>query len=433
MRGIFGVFMHTVVIGAGFGGFRVMAGLGKDKAQKITIIDRHDYNFFPPLIYQVAAGFLSPSDISYPLRKYIVNHDNISYRQGIFQAVDTQRQVVILDNGEVAYDRLVLAMGSEPNYFGNENIEKHAFPMKRLSDSIKIRNRLLHQFNYAATLPENEREPYLRIVVAGGGPSGVELAGVLSEIRNDIFAREYPEFKNTAGSVELVTADPVLLAPMSEKSQQYAKKELEDYGVKITLSDPVKDYDGSTVTLFSGQQIETKTMIWVAGVQCKRVEGLQDADFTERGNRLLVDDNLKLINYDNIYALGDIALCTSDVKYPQGHPQLGQVAMSQGKYLGKKLRINAKMTPYAYKHRGDMAMVGRLRAVADIDNLSFGGFTAWVTWVWIHIIALSTAKNRIATTYNWMIAFFTRNQSMRMEMSSRAIEEKMHKKGKESL
>lgn len=416
--------MHTVVVGAGFGGFRVMAGLAKDKSQKVTIIDRHDYNFFPPLIYQVAAGFLSPSDISYPLRKYIVNHDNVSYRQGILQAVDTQNNQVILDNGTVSYDQLVIATGAEPNFFGNANIEKYAFPMKRLSDALTIRNRLLSQFNHAATLPERERKPYLNIVVAGGGPSGVELAGVLAEIRNDIFAREYPEFKRTAGRVELITADPELLMPMSEKSQQYAKEQLEAYGVKLTFSDPVKDYDGTIVTLFSGRTIEVKTLIWTAGVQCVRTNGFNDDDFSERGNRFLVDNHLKLNNYDNIYALGDIALCLSDEKYPRGHPQLGQVAMSQGKYLGKNLHNGKATKPYAYKHRGDMAMVGRLKAVADINSISFDGFTAWVTWVWIHIIALSTAKNRIATTYNWMIAFFTRNQSMRMEIGTASVEQK---------
>lgn len=416
--------MHIVVVGAGFGGFRVMAGLAKDKSQQVTIIDRHDYNFFPPLIYQVAAGFLSPSDISYPLRKYIVNHDNVSYRRGILKSVDTEKNQVVLDNGIVSYDRLVIATGAEPNFFGNANIEKYAFPMKRLNDAITIRNRLLNQFNHAATLPEHERRPYLSIVVAGGGPSGVELAGVLAEIRNDIFAREYPEFKRTAGRVELITADPELLMPMSEKSQQYAKEQLEGYGVKLTFSDPVKDYDGTTVTLFSGRTIDVKTLIWTAGVQCVRTDGFNDDDFSERGNRFMVDEHLKLKNYDNIYALGDIALCLSDPKYPKGHPQLGQVAMSQGKYLGKNLHNGKATKPYAYKHRGDMAMVGRLRAVADIDKVSFNGFTAWITWVWIHIIALSTAKNRIATTYNWMIAFFTRNQSMRMEIGIKSAEDK---------
>lgn len=414
--------MHTVIIGAGFAGLRAMNRLAKDASQRITLIDRHDYNFFPPLIYQVAAGFLAPSDISYPLRKYIVGNDNVRYRQGIFQGLDTQRNTVMLDNGEVTYDRLVLAIGAEPNYFGNANIEKHAFAMKRLSEALHIRNRLLQQFNYAATLPKAERAPYLRIVIAGGGPSGVELAGVLSEIRNDIFANEYPELEQALSVIELITADPHLLMPMREKSQRYAKERLEQYGVNITFSDPVADYDGTTIRLASGKEIRAKTLIWTAGVKCPRIDGLQDADIG-RGNRLLVDEHLRLINHDNIYALGDIAVCHHDKNYPDGYPQLGQVAMSQGTYLGNNLR-RKRPKPYVYKHRGDMAMIGRMRAVADINGFSFNGFVAWVTWVWIHIIALSTNKNRIATTYNWMISFFTRNQSMRMEITARSVEEK---------
>ncbi len=414
--------MNTVIIGAGFGGLRVAKELIKDKSQQVILIDKHDYNFFPPLIYQVAAGFLSPSDISYPLRKYLAHKDNARYRQGMLESIDTKEKKVYLDNGVVSYDRLVLAIGSQPNYFGNANIEKYAFSMKRLSEALQIRNRLLQQFNYAASLPEAEREPYLRVVIAGGGPSGVELAGVLAEIRNDIFVDEYPEFAKNAGSVELITADPALLMPMSEKSRQYAKEQLEEYGVNITFSDPVADYDGTTIKLVSGKTIKAKTMIWTAGVTCKRIEGLSDKDIT-RGNRLLVDDHLKLVNYDDIYAIGDIAVCHHDSNYPNGHPQLGQVAMSQGEYLGKNLRSRTPK-PYVYKHRGDMAMVGRLKAVADIKQHSFNGFTAWVTWVWIHVIALATAKNRIATTYNWMIAFFTRNQSMRMGITSRSVEEK---------
>lgn len=270
--------------------------------------------------------------------------------------------------------------------------------------------------------PYAERAPYLNIVVAGGGPSGVELAGVLAEIRNDIFLKEYPEFRKNAGSVELITADPHLLMPMSEKSQQYAKQKLKDYGVHITFSDPVLDYDDKTVSLKSGRQLEAKTLIWTAGVMCKRINGLEDDDFV-RGNRLKVNEFLQLTNHNNIYALGDIAYCESDANYPKGHPQLGQVAMSQGIYLGKNLR-KPQMQAYTYKHRGDMAMVGRMKAVADIKQSSFNGFIAWLTWVWIHIIALSTAKNRIATTYNWMIAFFTKNQSMRMALNLQDIEKR---------
>lgn len=414
--------MQTVIVGAGFAGIRAMQILAKDKNQQVILIDRHDYNFFPPLIYQVAAGFLSPSDISYPLRKFVANRNNVSYRQGTLQSIDTEKNTIYLDNGRVAYDRLVMAIGSEANFFGNQAIEKHALPMKRLSDALAIRNRLLQQFNYAATLPKDERAPYLNVVIAGGGPSGVELAGVLSEIRHDIFAKEYPEFIGQEGGIELITADPELLMPMRQTSQQYAKQKLIGYGVKLTFSDPVADYDGTTVSLASGKTIKAKTVIWTAGVQCKRIEGLTDSDYG-RGNRLLVNENLRLCHYNNIYALGDIAICWHDKNYPQGHPQLGQVAMMQGVYLGQYLREKTQQ-PFVYRHRGDMAMIGRLKAVSDLKKFSLHGLTAWVAWVVIHIIALNTAKNRIATTYDWMISFFTRNQSLRMDITARSAEEK---------
>lgn len=404
--------MHTVIIGAGFGGIRALNGIAKDPKQRITLVDRNDYNFFPPLIYQVAAGFLAPSDISYPLRKFITGKANVRYRQGSLQAIDTTRQVITLDNGELHYDRLVLAIGAEPNFFGNVNIAQHALPMKSLRDALSIRNHLLHQFNQAASVDKKSRESYVNIVIAGGGPSGVELAGVLSEIRMDIFKHEYPELQSSKGGISLVTADPVLLAPMQQKSQQYAKQQLQNYGVALTFDDTVSDYDATTVTLGSGRQIPAKTLIWTAGVRCHRIEGLNDDDYG-RGQRLVVDQHLRLPHYDNIYAIGDIALATHEPNYAAGHPQLGQVAMSQGIYLGRYLR-GATDKPYVYKHRGDMAMIGRMKAVADLKSFSVTGFMAWLSWVWVHIIALITVRNRIATAYDWMIAFFTCNQSLRM-------------------
>lgn len=411
--------MHTVVVGAGFGGVRLVKGLANSPDHQVTLIDRNDYNFFPPLIYQVAAGFLAPSDISYPLRKLVSTHQNIRYRQAELRYVDPDKRVIGLNSGELPYDRLVLAMGAEANFFGNEAIQKHAIPMKQLSDALAIRNRLLHQFNQAASLPEHEREPYLNIVIAGGGPSGVELAGVLAEIRNDIFSKEYPELKTVdgrvGGTIELVTADPVLLPPMREKSQRYAQQKMEEYGVKLTFSDPVSNYDGEVVDLQSGRQIRTKALIWTAGVSCRKIDGFSGADYG-RGNRLQVNQHLQLTNYPEIYAIGDMAIATHDKQYPEGHPQLGQTAMSQGIYVSKYI-LGRTHKAYRYKHRGDMAMIGRLKAVADLKFWSINGMLAWFAWVWVHIIALITAKNRVATAYNWMIAFFTRNQSLRMEIT----------------
>ncbi|WP_227679576.1 NAD(P)/FAD-dependent oxidoreductase [Psychrobacter sp. Pi2-51] len=403
---------HIVLIGAGFAGIRCLEQLAKYSADRITLVDRNDYHFFPPLIYQVSAGFLASSDISYPLRRFIENYDNVRYRQGNLLRINTKDKVVTLDTGNVSYDRLIIATGAETNYFGNKDIEAHALPMKTIKDALSIRNHMLAQFNYAASLPVAEREPYLSIVIAGGGPSGVELAGVMSEIRLYTLHKEYPELLENVGGITLVTADPVLLAPMSAEAQRYTQLQMEKFKVDLVFSDPVARYDGHIVTLKSGKTLHTHNLIWTAGVTCEPINGLNPDDYG-RGNRLVVNSHLALQHHKDIYALGDIALATHDDNYPNGHPQLGQVASSQGTYLGKYLS-DKTVEPFQYKHSGDMAMIGRLTAVADIKGMHLKGIIAWLAWVVIHILSLSTAKNRLATTWNWMTAFLTGNQSFRM-------------------
>lgn len=419
---------HIVLIGAGFAGIRCLEQLAKYSADRITLVDRNDYHFFPPLIYQVSAGFLASSDISYPLRRYISNYDNVRYRQGTLLSINPKDKTITLDTGEISYDRLIIAKGAETNYFGNQELAMHALPMKTIKDALSIRNHMLSQFNYAASLPVAEREPYLSIVIAGGGPSGVELAGVMSEIRRYTLHKEYPELLDNIGGITLVTADPVLLAPMSESSQQYTKLQMEKFRVDLIFSDPVKSYDGHMVTLQSGQTLHTHNLIWTAGVTCDFIQGLDTEDYGQ-GKRLLVDSHLSLINHNDIYALGDIALATHDEAYPKGHPQLGQVASSQGTYLGKYLSGKTEKA-FHYKHSGDMAMIGRLTAVADINGSHLKGFIAWFAWVVIHILSLSTAKNRLATTWNWMVAFFTGKQSFRMSIEPHEDSFKLKKESK---
>lgn len=402
------------MIGAGFAGIRCLEQLAKHSKDRITLIDRNDYHFFPPLIYQVSAGFLASSDISYPLRRYISSYDNVRYRQGNLLSIHTEDKKIQLNTGEMSYDCLILAIGAETNYFDNKDIETYALPMKTIKDALSIRNHMLKQFNYAASLPVAEREPYLSIVIAGGGPSGVELAGVMSEIRLYTLHKEYPELLDNIGGITLVTADPVLLAPMSEKAQNYTQKQMEKFKVDMVFNDPVESYDGEIVTLKSGKTLATHNLIWTAGVICQAIEGLNANDYGQ-GKRLLVDSQLALVNHQDIYVLGDIAMATHDRNYPKGYPQLGQVASSQGTYLGKYLSAQTNK-PFIYKHSGDMAMIGRMTAVADIKGMHLNGFVAWFAWVIIHILSLSTAKNLLATTWNWMVAFFTGNQSFRMSI-----------------
>ena len=405
----------VVILGGGFAGVNLARDLGRNPQYSITLIDKNNYNFFPPLIYQVAAGFMSPSDISYPFRKLFNRHPRARYRKGTVTRVDTAAKRVFLEQGDsVSYDTLIIALGAQPNYFGNREVEQNAYTMKTLGDALAIRNNILAQLEAACAQPREARAPYLHLVVAGGGASGVELTGILAEMRRDIFDKDYPELEGEHGQLTLVTADPVLLPPMREVSQRYTAAALQKLGVDIIYNDPVTAYDGQTITLKSGTTIAAKSLIWTAGVTAVKLAGIADSSYG-RGNRLRVDRQLRVIGLDDVYAIGDCAIVEGDSAYPNGHPQLGQVAKAQGKYLGKALGRSDKA--FVYKHRGDMAMSGRLSAVADMPGgRSLQGMIAWFIWVVVHILALVTFKNRIAATYNWSIAFLTKNQAMRMNI-----------------
>ena len=404
-----------VVIGGGFAGVNIARDLGRNPAYSITLIDKNNYNFFPPLIYQVAAGFMSPSDISYPFRKLFNRHPRVRFRKGTVTRVDCNARHVFLEQGgSVEYDTLIIALGSQPNYFGNREVEQNAYTMKTLGDALAIRNTILRQLEEACSIDKNARAPYLHLVVAGGGASGVELTGILAEMRRDIFSKDYPELEGDHGRLTLVTADPVLLPPMREVSQRYTEAALKKLGAEIIYNDAVTAYDGQTITLKSGATLAAKSLIWTAGVTAVKLAGIPESCYG-RGNRLRVDRQLRVQGLENVYAVGDCALVEGDPDYPNGHPQLGQVAKAQGKYLGKSFEREGK--PFAYKHKGDMAMIGRLSAVADLPGgRSVHGVIAWIIWVIVHILALVTFKNRVAATYDWSIAFLTKNQAMRMNI-----------------
>ena len=405
-----------VILGGGFAGVNIARELGHNANYSITLIDKNNYNFFPPLIYQVAAGFMSPSDISYPFRKLFNRQPRARFRKGTVTRIDSKaKRVHFEQGGSQEYDTLIIALGAQPNYFGNRDVEQNAYTMKTLGDALAIRNNILAQLEAACAQPPEARGPYLHLVVAGGGASGVELTGILAEMRRDIFDKDYPELEGEHGRLTLVTADPVLLPPMREVSQRYTEASLKKLGVDIIYSDPVTAYDGQTITLKSGTTIEAKSLIWTAGVTAVKLAGIPESSYG-RGNRLRVDRQLRVIGMEDIYALGDCAAVEGDPAYPNGHPQLGQVAKAQGKYLGKRLNRNGDQ-PFTYKHKGDMAMIGRLSAVADMPSgRSLHGVIAWIIWVIVHILALVTFKNRVAATYNWSIAFLTENQAMRMNI-----------------
>lgn len=412
---------RVVIIGGGFGGISVAKYLGNKKGFSVIMVDKNNYNFFPPLLYQVATGFLEASNISYPFRKMFQGKSNIRFRMGELLQVYPQENRIELSSGRLYYDFLVLATGTQSNYFGLENVKANAIPMKTVNDALEMRNYLLQQLERASVTSDMaEREKLLTIVIAGGGPTGVEVSGMLAEMRKFIIRKDYPEFRGARdlSHIYLIDGAPQLLSPMSTQSQKDTYTALSRLGVKIKLDTEVKDYTEDTVILSTGEHIQCKTLIWAAGVAAKPVPGIPENAYG-RGKRLLTDAFNRVKDCSNIYAIGDVCLLTDDPNFINGHPQVAQVALQQGKNLAlnfRKMLNQQTLQPFRYNDKGTMAIIGRNKAVADLPKppLHFKGFVAWFMWLFIHLISLVTYRNKITTLYNWMVAYFTKDQALRM-------------------
>jgi NADH dehydrogenase len=411
---------RIVIIGGGFAGLNFAKALANNDAFELTLVDKINYNFFPPLLYQVATGFLEISSISYPFRKMLSGSKNIRFWMGELTEIVSHENKVILSNGELSYDYLVIATGTTTNYFGMEGVKKNAIPMKTLEDALNMRNIMLQRTEDAANSNHlQEQEELMTIVVAGGGPTGVELSGMFAEMSKTIIQKEYPELTNVKNAkIYLVDGGSALLSPMSKDSQDETFKQIKKLGVEVMLNKQVVDYDGQTVQFKDGTLLKSRNLIWAAGVTAMRFNGLSDEMFG-RGNRLLVDEFNKIIGTENIYALGDTALMLSDKNFPNGHPQVAQPAMQQGRNLAKNLMLlsaNKPQKPFQYYDKGSMAIIGRNKAVVDIPKpkLHFNGFLAWLAWLFVHLMSLSMPRNKVNTLYHWALAYFTKNSSLRM-------------------
>jgi NADH dehydrogenase len=411
--------MNIVIIGGGFAGINLAKELLDQKGIQVTLVDKNNYNFFAPLIYQVATAFLEPSSISYPFRKFFAGKKNLQFRLGKLEKVVPSENKIILHNGEMSYDYLVFATGAETNYFGMENVKKNAIPMKTLNDAIEMRNVILKNLEKAAICKDiRERRKLLTIVVAGGGPTGVEVSGMYAEMRKSIFQKEYPELGTSASNIYLVDGGDALLAPMSKASQQHTLEALTNLGVVVQLNTQVVDYVDDTVFLSTGETIQTKNLIWAAGVSAMVFEGIPKESYG-RGKRMATDEFNKVNGTENIYAIGDTCIQLSDSGFPEGHPQVAQVAIQQGINLAKNFKLIQKkrtIKPFTYNDKGSMAIIGKNKAVVDLPSpkLHFKGFFAWLIWLFIHLISLITYRNRVQTFFNWMISYFSQDQSLRM-------------------
>lgn len=412
---------HIVIIGGGFAGINLAKSLANNKNFSITLVDRNNYNFFPPLLYQVATSYLETSSICYPFRRFLRGKKNIQFRMGELKQVVPAENKIILSNGELSYDHLVFATGAETNFFGMENVKQNALPMKTVNDALELRNYFLQRMEQATrTSDELERKKLLTIVIAGGGPTGVEISGVLAEMKKKVIPKDYPELsgKGYESHIYLVDGGSKLLAPMSEQSQIDTLNALTKMGVEVKLNHLVKDYVDDVVTFTNGETIETKTVVWAAGVTGSVFEGIP-AESYGRGRRLIVNEVNQVTGLSNVYAIGDACLQTADKNFPNGHPQVAQVAIQQGKLLAKNFNAMAReqpLKPFAYHDKGSMAIIGWNKAVADIPRpkLHFKGFIAWLMWLFIHLISLINYRNKIRTLYNWTAAYFTKDHTLRM-------------------
>lgn len=420
--------MKIVIVGGGFAGVNLAKSLAGKPGMEIILVDENNYHFFPPLIYQVASAFIEPSNISLPFRRMFQYKENIRFFNARFESVVPEQQYITTDKGNLHYDKLVLAMGTETNYFGMENVAKNAMVLKTINEALNIRNTLLLRLEEAARCTdEQERERLLTIVVSGGGPTGVEIAGMMAEMGKYIMDKDYPELVSVKKRIVLVDAGPTLLGPMSSKSQAEALKQLRKLGVTIKLNLAVKDFKDDIVYFSDGSTIATPNLIWVSGVIAKEVPGLP-AESIGRGRRILVDAYNQVQNVANVFAIGDICLMQGDEAFPNGHPQVAQPAIQQGKLLAKNflsLQQGAALQPFRYKDKGSMAIISKFNAVVDLPKGFMKGMLAWFTWLFIHILPIAGFRNRVKLFFTWMWSFITNDPTIRLIIKSKPPKEEV--------
>lgn len=406
---------RIIILGAGFGGLRAARILAASNKYQLLIIDRNNYHQFQPLLYQVATAGLEPSSISFPIRKIFQQNKNVFIRVAGVERIDPDLKIVETTKGRFNYNRLIISLGTSTNYFGNSQLEANAIGLKSIPEALYIRNQVLKNYeNALITTDEKEREAALNIVIAGGGPTGVELAGAVAELRNNILPREYPELDFSKMNIFLIEAADRLLNGMSLSSSHKAKKYLEQLGVNIQLNTRVESYDGNKVVTTAGE-ILSFNVIWSAGMKGVPVEGLP-GEVILPGGRIRVNAYNEVQVMDKVYAVGDIAAMLSD-DYPKGHPQVAPVAIGQAKNLAENLIRNSEgrtMLPFRYKDKGVMATVGRNLAVVELPFIKFGGFFAWFTWMFVHLMSILGIKNRFFIFINWVTSYFSYNLSLRL-------------------
>lgn len=395
---------RVVIIGGGFAGIALAKKL-KNKNVQVVLLDKHNYHTFQPLLYQVATGGLEAGSIAYPIRKVIQEFRDFYFRLTSVKEIDTQNQKIISEIGDLHYDYLVIATGSKTNYFGNKEIERNSMSMKTIPQSLNIRSLILENFEQAVLTKDiNDKNSLINFVLVGGGPTGVELAGALAEMKKAILQKDYPDLDIRKMQINLIQSGDRILNTMSEKASQAAEGFLLGLGVKIWKNVRVTNYDGRTISTNSELTFDTATVIWTAGVQGAVVAGLDAGSLVEKVERIRVNQYNQVVGYTNIFAIGDIASMETE-QYPQGHPMMAQPALQQGDLLGQnliKLLKKEPLIPFEYNDKGSMATIGRNKAVVDLPKYHFNGVFAWFVWMFVHLFSLIGFKNKAVVFLNWV-------------------------------
>lgn len=408
-------FPRVVIIGGGFGGIQLAKSL-RNKEVQVLMLDKHNYHTFQPLLYQVATGGLEPDSIAFPLRKIFKNHKNVFFRVANAEKVDTSNNILHTNIGAISYDYLVIATGSTTNFFGNSTIEDNSMPMKTIPEALNLRSLILQSFEEALLKDSiNEQEALMNFVIVGGGPTGVETAGALAELKMHVLPNDYPDLDLRRMQINLVESNERLLSSMSEQASEMAENFLKEMGVMVRTNDAVESYNGIKAVLRSGKVLESTNLIWTAGVKGAMIDGLENAELV-RGGRIKVDEYNKVLGYENIYAIGDIAAMMSE-EYPNGHPGVAQVALQQAKNLSKNILAllnGRKLKAFKYFNMGSMATVGRNKAVVDLPFIRFQGFFAWFVWMFLHLLFLVGFRNKMVVLINWIWNYFSYDRGTRL-------------------
>lgn len=424
---------RVVIVGGGLGGLRLAEDL-YGSGMQVVLIDKNNFHQFPPLIYQIASAGIDPSSISFPFRQIFRKRKDFYFRMAEARMVDTEKKILQTSIGKIDYDYLVLAAGATTNFFGNKNIEEWAIPMKTVPEAMGLRNALLSNLERALTCAtEEERQELLNVVIVGGGATGVEIAGALAEMRRYVIPYDYPDMDSSLMHIYLIEAGDRLLAGLSQESSQKAYEFLKSMGVDIQFGKMVTDYHDHKVIMKDGTEIPTRTFLWVSGIRANAMPGI-DESHLGRGFRFKVDEYNRIPGVEDVFAIGDQCLQTSDAAYPNGHPQVAQVAIQQAKNLAKNLKLidqgadSSALTAFHYKNLGSMATIGRNKAVVEIGKFRSQGFFAWVLWLVVHLRSILGVKNKVMVLLNWLWKYVSYNDSIRMityATKPREVEERM--------